>query len=140
MSPTQAARLVSVATELIEDAECRYQVTASMLKKALKLKCREKTILQALHARGVWFHAFREKPLLTEGDVVARLAFASAHGRKSVTFWAERIHAYLDEKGAEAGIWLKVGVGVAISAKTLQSSFHILAPFGRSIFTVGFWR
>ena len=98
LSPTQVNRLISVATELIEDAECRYQVTASMLKKALKLKCSEKTILQALHARGIRFHVFREKPLLTEEDVVDRLAFAAAHGGKSVTFWKEKVHAYLDDK------------------------------------------
>ena len=97
MTPAQIDRLVAVATEMIEDAECNYQVTASMIKTVLKLKCSEKTILQALHGRGVWFRPFREKPLLTEDDVKAR-KFATEYGPKPVTFWTQTINAYLDEK------------------------------------------
>ena len=98
LTPRQIDRLVKVANEMIEDAECNYQVTAGMLKSALRLKCSEKTILEALHERGVWFKPFREKPLLTEEDVKARRLFAKDHGPKPMTFWTETISAYLDEK------------------------------------------
>ena len=98
LTAAQTERLVTVANEMIEDAECNYQVTAGMLKSALRLKCSEKTILAALHERGVWFRPFREKPLLTGEDVEARLQFANQHGRKPLTFWTDSISAYLDEK------------------------------------------
>ena len=98
LTAAQTDRLVTVANEMIEDAECNYQVTAGMLKSALRLKCSEKTILAALHKRGVWFRPFREKPLLTEEDVEARMKFATQHGPKPVSFWTESISAYLDEK------------------------------------------
>lgn len=98
LSAAQVDRLVSVATELIEDADCEFQVTARMLKAALRLKCSEKALLRALHDRGVWFKSFREKPLLTDEDVAARKAFAETYAPKPQTFWAQSIHAYLDEK------------------------------------------
>ena len=90
-------RLVEVATQLIEDVDCLFQVTSIMLKAALKLKCREKTILRALHDRGVWFRSFREKPLLTEDDAKDRLQFTKAHAKKPFTFWTRTISAYLDD-------------------------------------------
>ena len=98
LSAAQVDRLVSVATELIEDADCQFQVTVRMLKAALRLKCSEKVILRALHDRDVWFKSFREKPLLTDEDVAARKAFAETYAPKLQTFWAQSIHAYLDEK------------------------------------------
>ena len=98
LSEEEVDRLVEVATQLIEDADCLFQVTSSMLKAALKLKCSEKTILRALHDRGVWLRSFREKPLLTEDDVKDRLKFAKAHVAKPLTFWTRTISAYLDEK------------------------------------------
>ena len=98
LTPAQIDRLAVLANEMIEDADCKYQVTAGMLKAAMRLKCSEKTILTALHDRGVWFRPFREKPLLTDEDVEARMKFATAHVRKPVSFWTRTIDAYLDEK------------------------------------------
>ena len=98
LTTVQVDRLVVLANEMIEDADCKYQVTAGILKAAMRLKCSGKTILKALHDRGVWFRSFREKPLLTEGDVAARKKFAETHGRKPVSFWTQTIDAYLDEK------------------------------------------
>ena len=98
MTAAQIKRLLVLANEMIEDADCKYQVTAGILKKAMRLKCSEKTILRALHEEGVWFRPFREKPLLTDEDVEARKKFAAAHVQKPVTFWARTINAYLDEK------------------------------------------
>ena len=46
---------------MIRVADAKYQITALMLKTALKLKCVEKTILRALHENGVWFHKLAEK-------------------------------------------------------------------------------
>jgi hypothetical protein len=98
LEPKQIDHLVSVANQMIEDADCEHQVTSGMLKIGLKLKCSEKTILEALHERGVWFHPFREKPLLTEEDIRDRRQFGKDHSPKPLTFWTKSIKAYLDEK------------------------------------------
>ena len=98
LSVAQIDRLVVLANEMIEDADCKYQVTARLLQKTMRLKCSEKTILTALHDRGVWFRPFREKPLLTDEDVEARKKFARTHVHKPLTFWTRTIDAYLDEK------------------------------------------
>ena len=62
LTAAQIERLLVLANEMTEDADCKYQVTAGILKKAMRLKCSEKTILRALHDEGVWFRPFREKP------------------------------------------------------------------------------
>ena len=98
LRPEDVDRLVAVAKQMIEGADCEYQVTARMRKAALKLKCTERTILNALHEKGVWFHSFREKPLLTDEDVSDRLQFARTHAPKPLVFWARSIDACLDEK------------------------------------------
>ena len=98
LSAAQIDRLVVLANEMIEDADCKYQVTAGILKKAMRLKCSEQTILTVLHYRDVWFRPFREKPLLTALDVAARKKFARTHAQKPLTFWTRTIDAYLDEK------------------------------------------
>ena len=97
LTPAQVDRLVILANEMIEDADCKYQVTAGILKSAMRLKCSTKTILAALHDRNVWFRAFREKPLLTEEDAEARMMFATARARKPLSFWTKTIDACLDE-------------------------------------------
>lgn len=40
----------------------------------------------------------RQKPVRTEADEQARLQFAKDYGRKPLSFWQQRVHAYLDNK------------------------------------------
>ena len=98
LTPGQTERLVQVANDMIIEADTEYQVTAAMLKVALKLKCSEKVILEALHDKGVWFHSFREKPLLTGDDVKDRKKFGQDHSEKPLSFWDKTVDGYLDEK------------------------------------------
>jgi transposase len=98
LTPEQIERLVTLANQMIETADCEYQVTASMLKTALKLKCCDRVILEALHEEGVWFHPFREKPLLTEDDIKQRMKFGKDHADKPDSFWQKTVKGYLDEK------------------------------------------
>ena len=48
-------RLVSKTKALTRAADAKYQVTASMIRKATKLKCSERVILEVLHAKGIYF-------------------------------------------------------------------------------------
>ena len=98
LTERQAARAVEVAQTMIEAADGHYQVTVGMVRRALKLKCCDRTVLDALHKEGVWFHSMREKPILTPDDVKDRHKFACAHCRKPASFWEQCVHAYLDNK------------------------------------------
>ena len=91
-------KLVATAASMTKAAESKYQVTASMVKKALKLKCCDRVILNALHQRGVSFHPMREKPVRTEQDEKDRLKFAKTHAEKPASFWEKSVDAYMDNK------------------------------------------
>ena len=65
---------------------------------ALKLKCSVRRVQDALRSRGVCFRPMREKPIRTDDDVKARKAFGGRHASKPLGFWANGIHAYLDNK------------------------------------------
>ena len=82
-----------------------YQVTAGMVRKSLKLKCKDPVVLAALRKRGVSSHKMREKPLLTEDDEKSREQFGTKYSRKKEAFWAgalgpkkKSVQGYLDNK------------------------------------------
>lgn len=84
--------------ELIVKANGEKTVTVAALKKATKCKASPKVILQALHARNIYFRKLREKPVLTAEDVKARRAFAATYRRKSKAWWLKNVHAFIDGK------------------------------------------
>ena len=73
LTKAQVDRLECKARSMIKVADACYQVTVKMLKQALRLKCCERVILNALHARGIYLHPLREKPVRTPEDVHDRM-------------------------------------------------------------------
>ena len=57
---------------LIKKADGKREVAVKMLKKSTRCKLSERTILNALHDRGVYVRPLRQKPVLTDDDIVAR--------------------------------------------------------------------
>ena len=98
LSKVDEARVERTAERMIQQAGREWQVTASMVRKALKLKCCDRVILEALHRRGIRFHTMRQKPLLTTSDINDRAAFADQFVGKPVSFWQKTVHAYMDNK------------------------------------------
>ena len=98
LSPKEEAKIVRMTDRMIEQADGEWQVTADMVKKALKLKCCTRVILNALHKHNFYFHAMRQKPMLTKVDVEQRSSFAEEHYRKPATFWTDKVHAFMDNK------------------------------------------
>ena len=86
LSDAQVNRLCAKARIMIKAADAQWQVTAGMLKSALRLKCCERVILDALHSHGIYFFRLREKLPLTLEDVRARLEFAETHSRKAASW------------------------------------------------------
>ena len=98
VTPAVEAKVLRAAERLVQAAKGEWQVTAAMIKDALKLKCCDRVILDTLHRNGVYFRPMRQKPVLTPEDVRERLAFAEKYGGKPATFWQGHVHAYLDNK------------------------------------------
>ena len=98
LTSPQAERLQKLVATLVRKADCRYTVTAAMVRKASKLKVSDRLIRDTLHKAGVYFRKLREKPVLTEEDIRARLAFGRKYANKSALWWQKRLHAVIDGK------------------------------------------
>ena len=98
LSAKDEKKAVRAAERLIQDACGEWQVTAEMVRKALKLKCCDRVLLNALHNHNVYFHAMREKPVLTKKDIEKRLAFASEYVNEPESFWVSKVNGYMDNK------------------------------------------
>ena len=104
LTEKQIDRVVDTTERMIQAAgksRKPYQVTASMVRTALKFKCRDRVILEGLHKRGVTSHKMREKPARTEEDVQVRWDFGKKYYSKPDAFWEGRSdgpQAYLDNK------------------------------------------
>jgi hypothetical protein len=91
-------RAVKVLDDMVKKAKGEYRVTSEMLKKEMKLKCTNRTLLANLRSRGVYFRPMRQKPLLTDADVADRKAFAEEYLNKQPKWWAEKVHMVIDVK------------------------------------------
>lgn len=90
--------LVKKAEIMVKDADSKCQVTADMIRKGAGLKCCTRVVLNALHAKGIYLHPMREKPVRTEVDEADRLHFGKIYGPKPLSFWEKNVHAYIDNK------------------------------------------
>lgn len=91
-------RLTRTLARLQQQADGRYEVTVAMLKKSARVQASKRTILRALHIRGIRFRPMREKPVLTDEDVADRKEFADAYGRKPAVWWTTHVHMAIDVK------------------------------------------
>ena len=67
--------LVAKVKEMIAKANGRWEVTVAMLKKSSRCRAGIRTILNAMHARGIYFYVMRQKPMLTDQDIADRYQF-----------------------------------------------------------------
>ena len=98
LTPAAVDKLEKKLATMIEKADGWYPVTVSMLKRSSRSPACTRTILDALHKRGVYFRPQREKPVLTEQDIADRLAFANRFAAKSAAWWSDTIHMIIDVK------------------------------------------
>ena len=98
LSPKMEAKVVRTAERMIQQAESEWQVTADMIRKALKLKCCLRVVSNALHRHNVYLRPMRQKPILTKIDAEQRFAFSEAYRHKPVSFWTDKVHGYMDNK------------------------------------------
>ena len=98
LSEAQKDQLVKKVEYMIKKAKGEWRVTADMVRKTLRLKVSTKCVLGALHSRGIYFRAMRQKPLLTEQDIMDRHQFAKTYARKTRQWWLQHIQLTIDVK------------------------------------------
>ena len=98
LSEAQKDQLVKKVEYMIKKAKGEWRVTADMVRKTLRLKVSTKCVLGALHSRGIYFRAMRQKPLLTEQDIMDRHQFAKTYARKTKQWWLHHIQLTIDVK------------------------------------------
>ena len=97
-SEAKIDRIVHTLERMVAQANQEYRVTAAMLQQRLGITVSIRVILQALHSRGIYFRSNREKPLLTDQDVLDRKAFAQLYSPKPEDWWISAIHMHIDVK------------------------------------------
>ena len=98
IAPQMFTKLKRALDTLLRKANGETEVTAAMVKEKALCSASTKRILEAFHAKGIWFRKLREKPILTKEDIVERAEFGKRHSRKSKSQWCEFPHAIIDNK------------------------------------------
>ena len=98
MTSSAVDKLQAKLEAMVQKADGKYEVTVTALRRASRTKASTRTILKALHARGIYFRRLREKPVLTEDDVRDRKAFARKFRKKTQAWWNRTIHLIIDVK------------------------------------------
>lgn len=96
LTEQQIDRLERILNSMIEKADAQHEVTLAMLMKTSKCKVSERTVSDALHARGYFFRNLRQKPILTPEDVKERYAFARKYRNKPAKWWLRNVHLHWD--------------------------------------------
>ena len=73
LSDAQVARAIRVMEKMIAEADGEWEVTVTMVRTRARLRCTDRTLLDKMHQKGIYFRNVREKPILTPEDVKARL-------------------------------------------------------------------
>ena len=98
LSERRGAQIEATLQKQVARAGGRHEVTVDMLRTSARVKASGRTLLKALHKRGVYFRRLREKPVLTDADVRGRAAFARKYRQKPPQWWQKSIHAAIDVK------------------------------------------
>ena len=98
LSAAQVDVLVDKLKEMIKKANGKHEVTMYMLKRSTRCKASERTIRDRLHERDIYFYGMREKPALTEQDVIDRYQFGWDYMDKPRSWWGTQIHMVIDVK------------------------------------------
>ena len=91
-------RLQKALEALIVKAKAEKEVTLAMVKTRARITFSDPVCREAFQAHGVHFFKLREKPILTEGDIKARAAFAVDWAHKSKEGWNKTPQGIIDGK------------------------------------------
>ena len=87
LTDAQVDALVAKMKDMIAKANGRWEVTVAMLKKSSHCGAGMRTILNAMHARGIYFYVMRQKPMLTDEDIVDRYQSGWNYVERPRSWW-----------------------------------------------------
>lgn len=97
IGPATYKKVESVYQKMLR--ECKGQeVTVTMVKQRMKLKCSVKSLSRAFWQHGVYFRPLYEKPDLSREDIRHRCEWAAKHAHRSAAQWGRYVHAIIDNK------------------------------------------
>ena len=71
-SDAQVAAAIRLLGKMVSEANGEYEITIAMVRTRARLKCTDRTLLDRMRAKCIYFRNLREKPVLTPEDVKAR--------------------------------------------------------------------
>ena len=83
LSEAKIDTAVTLLEKMVDEADGDYEVTLAMLRRRGRFKVGERTLANAIRARGFSFKGMRQKPILTQADIAERYAFAKKHRTKT---------------------------------------------------------
>ena len=96
LSEAKIDTAVTLLEKMVDEADGDYEVTLAMLRRRGRFKVGERTLANAIRARGFSFKGMRQKPILTQADIAERYAFAKKHRTKTADWWLRNIHIHID--------------------------------------------
>ena len=117
LTKAQVNQLIVKLKGYIKAARGKRMITVALLRKWTRTKACSRVILDALHARGIYFRPLREKPLLTDGDVKDRFQYGKDNKDRTPAWWL-KIHAHIDCK------WFKVYLHGKARSKAAQDGIR----------------
>jgi hypothetical protein len=98
ISDAKFQKILKTAENMIEVADCRWEVTIDMIKRKVQFSGSLRTLADAFRKRGYYFRKFREKLRLTPQDVIDREQFASDFESVTGERWKKTPHGIIDNK------------------------------------------
>ena len=86
------------ALDQLQKARPGKEITVAMVKAKAKVKWGERVLREAFAAHGKPWRKLREKPLLTDRDIVERWEFSKQYSKRSGQSWLVYPHAKIDNK------------------------------------------
>ena len=102
LTPKDVRHLVAVLKGMVKKAKACYEITLAMLVKRARVQVCERTVREALKKKNIKFRKMRSKPILTNDDKKARLAFARKYKDKTCAWWVRTVHLHIDLKNFAA--------------------------------------
>jgi len=94
----QADKMEAMLKRMVKKANAQEEITVGMLATRCGIEACDKTVLNKMHERGIWFRKLRNKPLLTDDDVKDRYQFSKDYKGESKPWWLSHIDVHIDNK------------------------------------------
>ena len=91
-------KVLKVTVAMVKKADAQSEVTMAMIKDKAGVKVSDRTVRSKMSDSKYAFFKLKEKPLLTDEDIVKRKTWTDAHKRRNRLQWVGTPHAIIDNK------------------------------------------